>query len=1667
MADIETLDRAEHTSTSEGVNGVQDQLNGQGSTAKCEDAGQAALIKSEQLSSEPSSASPSPGAGNVPLRGSTPNGTTPGPSTVPTLSVPHPKKFAHSNINKKFLEKTSSSTTTGSTLSSITSIKTSGSKKPVIQTAASHSRLVTAKLTAGPQPSTLTGPGWSRPSSTGSTVAPTPPSSTNPKPSPLSTPATTHAAPVSASAGKVIHPVPRNTTESLFNGKKDAGSKLVWGNTRPTGSGMDSVQNDFPTAAEVAQGRSAKLNEKKQAAQAAAAQKQAMAAEADAFRGVHLGSGHHWDEDEGDDDNFLEGVIEFGDGRQYTIPTEPRQASPPREIPELATDVEGDSSTKHSETPLSADHPVSKEERFQDDFDRSWPRSRGAPPPSATREQHPHRPPSSASAHSPQEGPRVLFNERSNRLEPYSSQAHRFPPREPLPTRRDSRSEHGSSPTESRRDLPPHSGRGVQLLQKPQDISPIDTSHRSRVFGDRPGFGHPNDRPRDKDWSRRDPAPHSQRQPQSAVDGRPRDHFNPLGLPHLSPVGTRGNDRTRRLSTGPDPLPPPPVEGGKDGRALPPHLTSLQVPPPQRGPPSAAPSESATGGPSSAHPTSQSPAASFASLSPRIMDSPLQSSTLPLVDIDEVRKAAMHSAAERARLRRQQEEEERERERERARRKAAELEAKMKETQGDASSETVAKENTEAEQKATVSEEQVMEILESAVRTASQGAPANALTSVAEDATSASSLPKAPFVRAPSIRGGVRPTPRRSSFPAPPVVSDASLPAAAEDSWRSKAGPLKPLHRPPPSVTSPVVPPVLPPPPTFPGVESFTLKADEEVEIVDFSELGKLVGKGPEPAQPPAVTPQPLTRPFRPVAADYFQEPGSSEPSTAPEESSWRRKLPPAIDIVPKDPEHVIAVSPDKPDFQAHPGPHSHDPLQRRMSTASDDHQRPQGTNPRSPLTPSYREAPMAALDDTMARIRGAMNGFQQKAEPPVTKQLPRWLPPALRPRSAPLHDDAPEEVFDVTGIEPPRSPKPAWHHYKTKLPSVSRAMDPVPKKRLHMASTVPHVRSDIYTWDPPIEGMNRRDFHFNDILFLRPSPPKAGRPKYHVNLPRNRVFRTDRAGKPVVNLPNRPVSATNGAFGKKREADDASSWRKPATVQKATSAENGEPPLGLDTTSRSPPPEAPSSAVVPPQTSSEDATSPTVSVAPAKSRTQPKMPQGSDVGFYRDSRSDSVPAPGSSVKFIVSSELEEGSSTQANGISLHPDPRTHGDMSPPPTSRVVTTESTVVVAQVTPSISAMEFKPEVRKYEPSNDVSSSVPMSPWSSKSSPRVFSVKDSPSRPPDRDHLKAVWETTSNKADGSVNSLERIGDDMPAVPFNILEVKSEDGETPPTTTSNPPSRMSQHDVTRAFQQVPASALHTSVPPRAPVPHAAHGPIPSVTSPPSRPPNHSMPPPQHPGAVRPMYPGYPSPLVSSPSPTVVYPMSMTPSPIPRPMAVNGTPQYPPQPMWVPMPGPPTSAPNGMMRHAPPYGAQLMPYPPPGGMYPPPPPHHGMQGTVPQPPNGMAGRPPPNGMPLISPVMAQAHAHPHPHSGPHPVYAQSPVLMHSPAAGHHPVGRPPYPNSNQPSGPPPRGGQMRGGAYPHPPAPGMMPYSPAGPHPPHQAPPYSAVPSNAYERPW
>jgi serine/arginine repetitive matrix protein 2 len=127
---------------------------------------------------------------------------------------------------------------------------------------------------------------------------------------------------------------------------------------------------------------------------------------------------------EEDNDDFLEGVIEFGDGRQYQIQ--------PVDVPQSTEDsAPGAVPTPEASGPIPLSPSaarINKADRFSEDFDRSWPRSaalssnirpRIGPPAAAST--------SSNSSLSPQEASRVLFNERSNRLEPWSNN-NRIPP---------------------------------------------------------------------------------------------------------------------------------------------------------------------------------------------------------------------------------------------------------------------------------------------------------------------------------------------------------------------------------------------------------------------------------------------------------------------------------------------------------------------------------------------------------------------------------------------------------------------------------------------------------------------------------------------------------------------------------------------------------------------------------------------------------------------------------------------------------------------------------------------------------------------------------------------------------------------------------------------------------------------------------------------------------------------------------------------------------------------------------------------------------------------------------------------------------------------------------------------------------------------------------------
>lgn len=250
------------------MSGGLDGSNGGEPTKAAEDAKLPTPVASKPSSRNPTPALPSPGSGLVPLRGSSGNTTT------PTLSMPHPKRFSHVDINKRFLEKNSqgpsgshtpAASSVAKAASTIRAYNTAISlethqtesfvEKPVLQTAPSHSRLVTAKLTADTPRSSTAGPGWSRPSSTNSSVAGAPGSGANVKPP--STPAPASGTPLPTPVGKIIRPQPRSADSVVSLSRKDSSTEPAWRSpvaTVSTVGKLDGVQSEFPTAAEVAQG---------------------------------------------------------------------------------------------------------------------------------------------------------------------------------------------------------------------------------------------------------------------------------------------------------------------------------------------------------------------------------------------------------------------------------------------------------------------------------------------------------------------------------------------------------------------------------------------------------------------------------------------------------------------------------------------------------------------------------------------------------------------------------------------------------------------------------------------------------------------------------------------------------------------------------------------------------------------------------------------------------------------------------------------------------------------------------------------------------------------------------------------------------------------------------------------------------------------------------------------------------------------------------------------------------------------------------------------------------------------------------------------------------------------------------------------------------------------
>ncbi|KAF8168297.1 hypothetical protein B0H34DRAFT_684989 [Crassisporium funariophilum] len=1569
-------------------------------------------------------------------------------------AAPHPKRFSAVNINKKFLEKNSSASGSAAT-SSHSSTTKSGSPvaRPSIQPTSSHSRLVTAKLTASPAVSSSTA-GWSRPSSVAPSPATNSPSSTSPLPTAAPTQSATTSAPQLPHVGKVIQPQPRAAIVQPTASLKESGnSKPVWGNVKPPNVPSiwpDIQASDFPTAAEVANvtlstRKPSKVDEAKTTSDTAA--KQARLEEADTFRGVHLDpNAHHWDEMEEDDGDFLAGVIEFGDGRQYKIESnDPQQPQ-----------AEGDAMKD------SASIPISKEDRFVDDFDRSWPRSRNSPatiskdfpPPIATHSTSPSvSPVISHAAHSPQDSSRVLFNERSNRLEPYS-QAHRTG-QPSFNAKRSSYQDPSGTTTDPRsaRDGP----HNVQVLQKPSggDFAPRGrrSSASSSGFGPGPSNGFVGDRQRGEHPTRRDGPPPS-----------PRLHRETHQLHAAHGADVTGSDRGRRNVMGPPPVPAHVAQkhAQEGARQLPPHLSQVSPNVVPRRLPSRdsrhTPSEpplSAGLPPSSARFPPPSPALSHASLA---LASPAAGSNTALPmnapELDEARKDVMQSAAVRAKQRRQQEEEEREAQKERARRKAAELEEKMKVAEAEKAKQK------EVEEAAAAKEREAVAMIEEAVKGISVSTNL-ATTNEAESADVRLPLRRPPSLKPVSRQSTIEPLrssgPRRTGTIPPrsaplsaPMATSAASQATQTDSWRAKANPLPPpvpQQIQPRSTPTPTATFIAPPPSALEQIEFIADGLQDDLEVVDFSDMGKFVGIPdvagedlPEKLADVKLGSSVLARASRPVASDFFDEPPSSDNAVSASKKSdfgaWRRKvsqdnieqpLPPRQDVnaevvegstslgaqrqttqpsrdlnAPKDQSPDTSFSSDTASSASMTSTkeplNQVDPQQVEQIVTMPSQVNPQRT-PRS--QPFYKEAAMSALDDAMLRIKGVLVGMHtpekqadvrapavdQSTTLPRTPQVAppqtpsrsstaeRWVPPALRPRNFD-HGDEPREVFLVTVVVPP-IPQPATETpILVRLPSESHSGGFIGKKQLLAFSRPPfQPRMDILSFDPPVFDMNRRDLSLNDVLFRKPTGGFKGKFRYRVMLPR---YRGPKVHMPSANL------AKPGAFGRPTVADGATSWRKSALSPTIITEE-----IGLNTMSRSPPPDIlPSDSSIASNTkSSED--SPTITdggQAAIRSRTQPKMPVGSAVAFYRDSRIDAVQADSTlSVNFIVGSELED-----VKAASPMPDPvisistplgakRNNLESNLPP----VTIANGIITS--TSTTSALEGKEHLVSSSASDDEISTdrSPITPPSNHHAASSWArssvsipLKDSPARPPDPEHLKAVWSQTSNQAGlHPVNSLKGIADDLTALPFTLQDVKSEDGETPPPSLPTAPSRMSLHEVTRAFQQVPASSSTST-------PSSHRTPIspPLTNSPVARPTYPYAPIPQN--NMRPTY--YAAPMMShSPAP-VMYPHPMTASPVPR-MQVNGHTSLYSQPMWMSIGGPSPQGHGNMMRAVPsPYPAQMMPYPSPG--YAPQPQPQNMIPQNPQAQNGGRGR----GMPVMSPVMSHAHAHPGP-----AMYPGSPVLLH------------------------------------------------------------------------
>ncbi|KZP00906.1 hypothetical protein CALVIDRAFT_217135 [Calocera viscosa TUFC12733] len=1144
------------------------------------------------------------------------------------------------------------------------------------------------------------------------------------------------------------------------------------------------------------------------------------------------------------------------------------------------------------EHPPATAIPVTRENRFSDDFDRSWPRTAPLPPPPDLSRSGPQTSPTTDSA-------RALFNERSNRLEPWGRAA---PPHQQPGRRRESFDEHrGGFPG---RDAPPHTN--VHVLQKESRNAPFPPREPQPL------------------------PPHPGRQA-----GPPSGMIRQLP-PHLSQPPLAREPLPSAVGSG---RPPPHTATSPESASTtipalpPPHLaTSISTAP---------------------------DSASLKSLSPDVTSSPALPSSA--VDVGELHKMAMHSAAERAKRRRQEEEEERERERERARRKAQEIEERVK------AAELEKHREAERQREAARAEQERRAAQEKQAASERRAHAESASAASGSDLRSAQAMP----LRPPPVLGSTGRSPE--------------LPSMRADSWRS----IKPLG----PIGTPITPSALekPPSPATPHTphshtifspivstipEVLAISSTDDVEEVDFAEMGRLTN-GMSDATPRGGLSH--VRPYseRVPLANQRSDVGPWRRGSQSATMNPAHAINGASQLISSEPESFSTLPSEVFVLEDEVASAEEAPIPRVSVPGAAPVRPNMHSPPTHHLKPAYREPAMSALDDTMSRIKGALGAMQEaRSNVPVENMAQELtVAPVAARHSTPVML---KPLETTTHVDRPVSPPLAWRSFSVRVPKKSLKLGPVPTSRLHDFLQVPPPASmDILSWVPPVKDMSIRTLSRDD-LFHRKTYTR-GVVNARVLLPSHHFVPYERPPPlPVVRLPSSlnqdaplVASAVPRVLLPKSRVSSLAPRDVPHEARQRFVDSLSRPPAVLSSdgfmtddlklTSRSPPPDL-SYPLSPP--SEHSATGRSLSDNPngiPPQRVPRKMPEGVNLILYKSpSRSDVTAGDGSSVRFTVSSELDgqpslEHTLAQASTISPRrltmdltgqADRRIRGNdlggegglhfMDGSGSTKSSEDSMSSLLSTVGPVATGSTSMPSPEF----DNIKSATNATPTKTSVTPASGMTPNPWGKAllPDPEHLKAVWSHPGTSKI-TENSLKGISDEFPAtLPVSVQELRSEDEDVPsvknadelPTpAVTEPPVRPSFFDPHKSFQQVPAQPVSSSarfVPPP-PVNYSAtgvHGHTPygglgNAASTRPGPVTHA--------GVRP-FPSY-APIVPghSPSPPIMYtnasPYTMVSHGVPQTISPNMQ-----QRIWVPQQGSPAAS---YVTTSTPYTPGMMPYGAPG----------------------------------------------------------------------------------------------------------------------------------------